>query len=146
MAVNFVLMYDYISSVVGSEMYVNWPLEALKAQAVAARSYALVHHVRYSKRAYDLDNTQRYQAYLGIAKESNTTQAAVASTTGEFISYNGGIVESLYAASDAIVQAAHGGNGMSQTGAMELASKGYDYTQILGNYYPGTSLSRLVVE
>ncbi len=146
MAVNFVLMYDYLSSVVGSEMYVDWPPEALKAQAVAARSYALVHHVRHAKRAYDLDNTQRYQAYKGIAKETNTTQTAVASTTGEFISYNGGIVESLYAASDAIVQAAHGGNGMSQTGAMELATKGYDYTQILGNYYPGTSLSRLVVE
>ena len=146
MAVNFVLMHDYLSSVVGSEMYVNWPLEALKAQAVAARSYALVHHVRHAQRAYDLDNTQRYQAYLGIAKETNTTQAAVAATTGEFISYNGGIVESLYAASDAIVQAAHGGNGMSQTGAMELASKGYNYNQILGNYYPGTSLSRLVVE
>ncbi|PZU98148.1 MAG: stage II sporulation protein [Leptolyngbya sp.] len=146
MAVNFVLMHDYLSSVVGSEMYVGWPAEALKAQAVAARSYALVHHVRHAQRAYDLDNTQRYQAYKGIAKETNTTQAAVAATTGEFISYNGGIVESLYAASDAIVQAAHGGNGMSQTGAMELASKGYNYTQILGNYYPGTSLSRLVVE
>ncbi|MGF1516864.1 MAG: SpoIID/LytB domain-containing protein [Nodosilinea sp.] len=146
MAVNFVLMHDYLSSVVGSEMFVNWPAEALKAQAVAARSYALVHHVRHARRAYDLDNTQRYQAYLGIGKETNTTQAAVVATTGEFISHNGGIVESLYAASDAIVQAAHGGNGMSQTGAMELASQGYNYTQILGNYYPGTSLSRLVVE
>ncbi len=145
-AVNFVLMHDYLSSVVGSEMYVHWPLEALKAQAVAARSYALTHHVRHASRAYDLDNTQRYQAYLGIAKETNTTQAAVAATTGEFISYNNGIVESLYAASDEIVRAAHGGNGMSQTGAMELASMGYGYAEILGNYYPGTALSRLVVK
>ncbi len=145
-AVNFVLMHDYLSSVVGSEMYVHWPLEALKAQAVAARSYALTHHVRHASRAYDLDNTQRYQAYLGIAKETNTTQAAVAATTGEFISYDGGIVESLYAASDEIVRVAHGGNGMSQTGAMELASQGYSYAAILGNYYPGTSLSRLVVK
>jgi stage II sporulation protein D len=145
-AVNFVLMHDYLSSVVGSEMYVHWPLEALKAQAVAARSYALTHHVRHANRAYDLDNTQRYQAYLGIAKETNTTQAAVAATTGEFISYDGGIVESLYAASDEIVRAAHGGNGMSQTGAMELATKGYNYAEILGNYYPGTALSRLVVK
>jgi stage II sporulation protein D len=145
-AVNFVLMHDYLSSVVGSEMYVNWPLEALKAQAIAARSYALVHHVRHANRPYDLDNTQRYQAYLGIAKETNTTPAAVAATSGEFISYNGGIVESLYAASDAIVQAAHGGRGMSQTGAMELAQQGFRYTEILGNYYPNTSLSRLVVQ
>ena len=145
-AVNFVLLHDYLSSVVGSEMYVHWPLEALKAQAVAARSYALTHHVRYANRAYDLDNTQRYQAYLGIAKETNTTQAAVVATTGEFISYDGGIVESLYAASDDIVRAAHGGNGMSQTGAMELAAQGYGYAEILGNYYPGTTLSRLVVK
>lgn len=144
-AVNFVLMHDYLSSVVGSEMFVNWPIEALKAQAIAARSYALVHHVRHANRPYDLDNTQRYQAYLGIAKETNTTQTAVAATTGEFISYNGGIVESLYAASDAIVQAAHGGRGMSQTGAMELARQGYSYQEILGRYYPNTSLSRLVV-
>lgn len=145
-AVNFVLLHDYLSSVVGSEMYVHWPLESLKAQAVAARSYALVHHVRNAGRPYDLDNTQRYQAYLGIGKETNTTQAAVVGTTGEFISHNGGIVESLYAASDAIVASAHNGNGMSQTGAMELASQGYTYTEILGNYYPGTSLSRLVVQ
>ncbi|MBU6228949.1 MAG: SpoIID/LytB domain-containing protein [Cyanobacteria bacterium REEB459] len=144
-AINFVLLGDYLSSVVGSEMYAHWPLEALKAQAVAARSYALVHHVRNASRPYDLDNTQRYQAYLGIAKETNTTQAAVVATTGEFISYRGGIVESLYAASDTIVDAVHNGNGMSQSGAMDLATRGYRYTDILGNYYPGTSLSRLVV-
>lgn len=145
LAVNYVLLYDYLSSVVGSEMYVHWPLEALKAQAVAARSYALTHHVRSASQYYDLDNTQRYQAYLGLAKETNTTQAAVLQTAGEFISYKGGIVESLYAASDQIVQDAHGGMGMSQTGAKDLATQGYGYKDILGNYYPGTSLARLVV-
>ncbi|HEY9880341.1 MAG TPA: SpoIID/LytB domain-containing protein [Leptolyngbyaceae cyanobacterium] len=145
-AVNFVLMQDYLSSVVGSEMYDHWPLEALKAQAVAARSYALTHHVRPANSNFDLDNTQRYQAYKGIAEETNATQAAVTETSGEFISYDGGIVESLYAASDQIVQEAHGGQGMSQTGAMQLASQGYDYSQILANYYPGTGLARLVVK
>lgn len=146
MAINFVLLHDYLSSVVGSEMYVHWPLEALKAQAVAARSYALTHHVRHSGRNYDLDNTQRYQAYLGVGKETNTTQQAVAETSGEFISYNGGIVESLYAASDQIVQEAHSGQGMSQTGAMQMAAQGYGYEEILATYYPSTGLSRLVVE
>ncbi|MBD0335855.1 MAG: SpoIID/LytB domain-containing protein [Cyanobacteria bacterium Co-bin13] len=146
LAVNYVLLHDYLSSVVGTEMFVNWPIEALKAQAVAARSYALTHHVRPASRHFDLDNTERFQAYKGIAKETNTTQIAVAETSGEFISYNGGIVESLYAASDQIVQEAHGGQGMSQTGAMQLASQGYGYSQILANYYPGTGLSRLVIE
>lgn len=145
MAVNFVLLLDYLSSVVGSEMYPDWPQEALKAQAVAARSYALTHHVRHANRAYDLDNTQRYQAYLGIAKETATTQAAVLSTAGEYISLQGGIVESLYAASDDIVQWAHGGQGMSQRGAMELAANGLSYGQILARYYPGTGLSIIEV-
>ncbi|RZM82983.1 SpoIID/LytB domain-containing protein [Leptolyngbya iicbica LK] len=146
MAVNFVRLGDYLSSVVGSEMYHHWPLEALKAQAVAARSYALTHHVRPASDYWDLDNTQRFQAYKGINLETANTQRAVAETAGEFISYNGGIVESLYAASDQIVQEAHGGQGMSQHGAKDHAVNGYSYDQILGVYYPGTSLSRLVVE
>ncbi len=145
-AVNFVRLGDYLSSVVGSEMYHHWPLEALKAQAVAARSYALTHHVRPGSDYWDLDNTQRYQAYKGINWETANTQRAVAETAGEFISYNGGIVESLYAASDQIVQEAHGGQGMSQHGAKDHAVKGFSYDQILGVYYPGTGLSRLVVE
>ena len=146
MAVNFVLLRDYLSSVVGSEMYPHWPLEALKAQAVAARSYALTHHVRPASDQFDLDNTQRYQAYKGVALETTNTQIAVAATAGEFISYQGGIVESLYAASDQIVQEAHGGQGMSQTGAKDYAVQGYTYQQILETYYPSTSLSRLVVQ
>ncbi|NJN22200.1 MAG: SpoIID/LytB domain-containing protein [Leptolyngbya sp. RL_3_1] len=145
-AVNFVLLRDYLSSVVGSEMYHHWPLEALKAQAVAARSYALTHHVRPASDHFDLDNTQRYQAYKGVALETTNTQIAVAATAGEFISYQGGIVESLYAASDQIVQEAHGGQGMSQTGAKDYAVQGYSYEQILGAYYPSTTLSRLVVQ
>lgn len=145
-AVNFVRLGDYLSSVVGSEMYHHWPLEALKAQAVAARSYALTHHVRPASDYFDLDNTQRFQAYKGINMETTNTQRAVAETAGEFISYEGGIVESLYAASDQIVQEAHGGQGMSQHGAKDHASQGYQYDQILGVYYPGTSLSRLVVD
>ena len=143
---NFVRLGDYLSSVVGSEMYHHWPLEALKAQAVAARSYALTHHVRPASDYFDLDNTQRFQAYKGINLETTNTQLAVVETAGEFISYKGGIVESLYAASDQIVQEAHGGQGMSQHGAKDHAVQGYGYEQILGVYYPGTSLSRLVVE
>ena len=146
LAVNYVLLRDYLFSVVGSEMYLDWPIESLRAQAVAARSYALTHHVRPASSDYDLDNTQRFQAYKGVAREANTTHVAVQSTSGEFISYQGGIVESLYAASDQIVIEAHGGQGMSQRGAMELAKQGYNYQQILGTYYPGTGLARLEVQ
>ena len=144
LAVNYVLLGDYLYSVVGTEVAPTWPAESLKAQAVAARSYALTHNIHpASETHFDLDNTQRFQAYHGIGKEANTTQAAVQATAGEFISYDGGIVESLYAASQAIVDDAHKGSGMSQLGAKDLAEQGYSYEEILGHYYPGTALGRL---
>lgn len=143
-AVNYVLLGDYLYSVVGSEMSPDWSIESLKAQAVAARSYALTHNIHPASEAYfDLDNTQRFQAYKGIGREANTTQAAVQSTAGEFISHDGGIVESLYAASQDIVDDAHKGSGMSQFGAKDLAEQGYSYAEILAHYYPGTALGRI---
>ncbi|MGB3765975.1 MAG: SpoIID/LytB domain-containing protein [Phormidesmis sp.] len=143
-AVNYVFLGDYLYSVVGSEMSPDWSLESLKAQAVAARSYALTHNIHPASDAYfDLDNTPRFQAYKGIDREANTTQAAVQSTAGEFISHEGGIVESLYAASQDIVDDAHNGSGMSQLGARDLAEQGYSYAEILAHYYPGTALGRI---
>ncbi len=143
MAINYVLLQEYLYSVVGAEMSASWSIEALKAQAVAARSYAIVHTVRHQQRAYDLDDTQRYQAYKGIATEASSTHRAVQETSGEFISYGGGIVESLYAANQDIVDDAHSGYGMSQTGALDLAEQGYQYYEILSAYYPDTSVGRI---
>ena len=143
MAINHVLLRDYLYSVVGAEMSASWSLEALKAQAVAARSYAIVHTVRHQRRPYDLDDTQRYQVYKGIATEASSTQQAVHETAGEFISYDGGVVESLYAANQEIVDDAHRGYGMSQTGALDLAEQGYQYYEILSAYYPDTSVGRI---
>ena len=143
-AVNYVLLGDYLYSVVGSEMSPDWAIESLKAQAVAARSYALTHNIHPASDEYfDLDNTPRFQAYQGISREANTTQAAVQATAGEFISHEGGIVESLYAASQAIVDDAHSGSGMSQLGARDLADQGYSYAEILAHYYPTTALGRI---
>lgn len=142
LAVNFVNLRDYLCSVVGAEMSPSWYLEALKAQAVAARSYAMTFYFRPASDLYHLGNTEAYQVYAGVDKEANTTCQAVDSTSGQFLSYQGGIVESLYAASDDIVIEAHGGRGMSQTGAYNMAAQGYDYLHILGTYYPGTGLGR----
>ncbi|MEM9484106.1 MAG: SpoIID/LytB domain-containing protein [Cyanobacteria bacterium P01_F01_bin.116] len=143
MAVNYVMLRDYLYSVVGAEMSASWSVEALKAQAVAARSYAIVHTVRHQRRVYDLDDTQRYQAYKGITTEASSTHQAVHETAGEFISYGGGVVESLYAANQDIVNDAHSGYGMSQTGALDLAEQGYLYYEILSAYYPDTSVGRI---
>lgn len=145
-AVNHVLLRDYLYGVVGSEVSPSWPIEAIRAQAIAARSYALTHNIRPATDLYDLDDTPRFQAYGGIAKEAASIYEAVDSTAGEFISDQGGIVESLYAASEHIVQTVHGGRGMSQLGALDLARQGYDYLDILDHYYPGTAIARLDVD
>lgn len=143
LAINYVNLEQYLASVVGSEMSAAAPLEALKAQAIAARSYALVHIYRPASAWYNLGNNERWQAYKGIASEYNTTHQAVNATSGQILSYQGGIVESLYAATDEIVSKAHKGTGMSQTGAYSYASAGYSYQQILAVYYPGTQIARL---
>ena len=141
LAVNYVDLESYIASVVGSEMPASWPMDALKAQSIAARSYALVHYLRPANSLYHLGNTQRWQVYGGINSEWNTTRQAAEETRGIFLSYKGGVVESMYAATDKIVSDVHGGSGMSQNGALTMAEQGYNYQQILSRYYPGTSFA-----
>lgn len=146
LAVNHTDLESYLYSVVGAEMPASWPLEALKAQAVAARSYALVHIARPASDYFDLGATPRWQAYNGVETETDTTQTAVEATRGILLSYDGGVVESLYASHESLVQEAHSGFGMSQNGANELAQRSYSYQQILAHFYPGTQLATLQLQ
>ncbi|XHX77732.1 MAG: SpoIID/LytB domain-containing protein [Stenomitos frigidus ULC029] len=141
--VNHVNLRQYLYSVVASEVSPSWKMEALKAQAVAARSYALTYYFKPVSPLFHMGATEYYQVYSGIDREASTTSAAVDATAGEFVSYRGGIVESLYAASDDIVAEAFQGKGMSQLGALALAEQGYSYQQILSNYYPKTGVARI---
>lgn len=143
--VNHISLERYISSVVGAEMPSSWHMEALKAQAVAARSYAMAHMARPASAHWHLGDTTRWQAYRGLGSVNSRTRQATASTSGVILSYQGGIVESLYAATTRITQEAHGhlGASMSQHGAQDLAEQGLRYNEILGRYYRGASLARL---
>ncbi len=95
---------------------------------------------------YDLGDNQRWQVYKGLKSEYNTSQQAVMATAGQVLSHQGGVVESLYASTDAIVASAHKGRGMSQLGAYDLVNQGYNYQQILNRYYPGVSLARVILK
>lgn len=144
-AVNVLDLETYVASVVGAEMPSSWRSEALKAQAVAARSYALVHLVRPASQNYNLGDTTRWQAYAGLSSTTVPSREATAATRGMVLSYRGGLVESLYAASSDISREAHGhlGASMSQTGAQQLATEGLRFNEILGRYYMGAALARL---
>ncbi|MBW4470661.1 MAG: SpoIID/LytB domain-containing protein [Stenomitos rutilans HA7619-LM2] len=141
--VNYINMRQYLYSVVASEVSPSWKMEALKAQAVAARSYALTYYFKPVSPLFHMGATEYYQVYSGTQREAATTSEAVDATAGEFVSYRGGIVESLYAASDDIVAEAFQGKGMSQLGALALAEQGYSYKKILSNYYPSTGVARI---
>lgn len=95
-AVNYVDLEQYLYSVLGSEMSCNWPTEALKAQAVAARSYALFQRQKSANDVFDIGDTAAWQVYEGIKAECNTTQAAVNATAGQVLTYNGQIIEAVF--------------------------------------------------
>lgn len=100
--VNIVDMEDYLVGVVPYEMSNSWPLEALKAQAVCARSYAynsLNHHSSYH---FDICNGTDCQVYYGFGGGStyNANAArAVEETAGVYAKYNGKVIEAYYSAS-----------------------------------------------
>ena len=96
LVVNHVALADYLASVVGAEMPRNWEIEALKAQAVAARTYAIQH--LQPNEIYDLCDNQNCQAYGGVRSESERTQAAVAATAGIVAVFNGAPIDALYSA------------------------------------------------
>ncbi|USB34277.1 SpoIID/LytB domain-containing protein [Paenibacillus sp. YPG26] len=93
--VNELPLDKYLYSVVGGEVYSSWPQEALKAQAVAARSYALYQGTAKFKVAGLVDTTLS-QAYNGIEKEAASIIKAVDSTSGEVLKSNGKLIEGLF--------------------------------------------------
>nr|WP_290224988.1 SpoIID/LytB domain-containing protein [Trichocoleus desertorum] len=95
-AVNYVDLEQYLYSVVASEMIPSWPQEALKAQAIAARSYALYQRQTSANSVYDVGDTQAWQVYEGVGKETSTTQAAVSATAGQVLTYGGRIIEAVF--------------------------------------------------
>ncbi|MEH7416821.1 SpoIID/LytB domain-containing protein [Neobacillus drentensis] len=91
--INTLPLEDYLKGVVPFEMMASWNKEALKAQAVAARTYA----VRYQSSM--MDDTVNYQAYGGYTWNSSST-AAVEETNSQYLTYNGKTIDAFYSASN----------------------------------------------
>jgi stage II sporulation protein D len=95
-AVNVVNMQDYLYSVVPSEMPPSWNIEALKAQAVAARTYVYTRKSVYESKGYDVCDTTECQAYNGVSAESDRSTEAVNDTEGELALYEGEPIYSVF--------------------------------------------------
>ncbi len=166
--VNSLPLEEYLLGVVPSEMPSKWNLEAHKAQAIAARSYALANLNKRGSHGYDLKDTPHDQAYGGASSETPQTTRAVLSTKGEVLTYNNKIIPAYYHASSGgktisagsvwshdlpFIKSVDGfdrgirknghGVGMSQHGANNLANRGFSARQILGYFYKDVSIARL---
>jgi stage II sporulation protein D len=94
LALNLISLESYLPSVVGSEMPARWPAAALRAQAVAARTYALA-QVRPAA-PFDLKATVASQAYLGVEAETDSTRAAVAATRALVLRHGGALIDAVF--------------------------------------------------
>ena len=164
--INNVDLEDYLKGVVPSEMPSGWEFEALKAQAIAARSFALANLGKQAKYGYDLKDNTEDQAYGGASAETEKTNKAVEDTKGLVLTYDMKIIAAYYSASaggmtntnawgstlpylhsvpsfDENVKKNGHGVGMSQHGANNLAKQGYDAYQILQYFYQNIKFAKL---
>ena len=98
LVVNVLGIEKYLGSVVGSEMPAKWPLEALKAQAIASRTYALK---QKGNPLYDIDSTNKNQVYIGLEAGTRRTKRAVNSTRSLVLTYKNKLINSLFHSSSA---------------------------------------------
>jgi len=98
--VNQLTLNQYLYSVVPAEIGGKSPSEALKAQAVAARTYAVKNIKKHNAYQFDLCSTTDCQAYYGVDYETAESINAVEATTGKVITYKGQLIEATYFASD----------------------------------------------
>ena len=80
---------EYLFGVLPHEMSPDWPLEALKAQAVVSRTYALARLGKGADAAFDLTDDAYNQVYTGVTTESEHVRAAVRATAGRVLTYAG---------------------------------------------------------
>lgn len=93
--VNVVNVEDYVKGVVGWEIGNDKPLEAIKAQAVCARTYAAM-QTRHRSQGFDVCSTEDCQVYQGLTTANEITDRAVDETAGDYMYYNGKYVEAYY--------------------------------------------------
>lgn len=99
--INAVGLEDYVKGVIPYEMSPSWPFEALKAQAVCARTYAAYHLNEYDEDyGFDLTDDTESQVYRGLNGADTVTDAAVDATCGQFVRYKGELCEIYYFSSD----------------------------------------------
>ena len=118
-------MDDYVKGVVPREMPASWMAEALRAQAVAARTYAAYDRAAHTTRSYDTCDTTSCQVFGGASSEDSRSNAAVVATAGQVVTYGG---------KPAFTQFGSSSGGWTSAGSMPyLTAKADPYDGFSGN-------------
>ncbi|MDR1122999.1 MAG: SpoIID/LytB domain-containing protein [Endomicrobium sp.] len=94
--INVLCVEDYIKGVLPKEVSCDWPAEALKAQAVISRTYAISNLNRHSTQGFDLCSTTHCQVYSGLRSETKKTNQIVSETNREIITYQGKPAQTVF--------------------------------------------------
>ena len=125
--VNIWGLEDYVKGVGPHEMSNSWPIEALKAQAVAARSYALSLGSRHSGNHFDICDSTHCQAYSGQTRAGSNSDAAVEQTAGQVALYNNKVAQTFYYSSN---------GGASESSSTVWGSSQASYPYLVGKVDP----------
>lgn len=87
---------DYLEGVLPHEMDPDWPLEALKAQAVVARTFTYANLGKFRREGFDLTNDTRSQVYRGLTLVNENVRSAVRQTRGEVLGWKGKLLPVYY--------------------------------------------------
>ena len=96
LVVNELQLEDYLVGLINCEISSAWPIEAVKAQAVIARTYALNRRDARKNAPYHLESSVIDQVYEGCLIEDNRARRAVSETEDEVLTYNGAIIQAFY--------------------------------------------------
>jgi len=96
LVINDVNIEDYLAGVLSGEVIASWPDDALKAQAVAARTYILYKKRQPRDKDFDVYSTVMDQVYAGMTAESSKLIKIVKDTEGQVLTYNGEVIKAYY--------------------------------------------------
>lgn len=94
--INYLPVQQYLYGVLPYEISPKWPIEAQKAQAIAARNYAVSNLNKHKKHGFDICNTVDCQMYVGANVETPLSNQAVDLTNGIYLKYNGKLANTVY--------------------------------------------------
>lgn len=124
--INEVDLETYLRGVLPFEMDPSWPLEALKAQAVASRSYVLYHMQKKQNSLYHLKSTVQHQVYRGLEGQNERTNQAVKETQGMVLTHGGKIIPAFFHSTS---------GGVTENGSAVWEKGDFSYTKIVRSNY-----------